>query len=154
MSFMDAIQQWMLPDQFADAQEREDAERARQQRIARGQAARLPAMPAGGVQGAVGFMNFANAAMAPGMNAHAGAAAAVNDAVAREMQSRAAQAREGRRMQHEKDMMIMRLQGMRGQGQEQMTPEQMIALAVLKGENDGNRRGTVRSKALRTLGML
>lgn len=95
------------PQAAQDAEDAGDAERVRQQRIARAQAARLPAMAPPPQQGPGVFMNFANAAMAPGMSAHAGAISQVNDAISREMQSRVAQEREARRMQHEKEMLAM-----------------------------------------------
>lgn len=116
MDFQDIMQfgaNLINPQAAERMRDEEEEERRRQQRIARGQAARMPNMQMGGLQGAPQFMGFANAAMAPGMNAHANAAGAVNDAISREMQSRVAQAREARRMQHEKDMLLMRLQSMR-----------------------------------------
>ena len=76
-------------------------------------------------------------------------------AINQENMSRVAQAREGRRMQHEKDMLLMRLREMNGDQEEQgLTQQQMAALAVLQAENAAGRQGTVRSRALRTLGML
>jgi hypothetical protein len=114
MGMADWIQENFFPDPAAQ-REKAEQERERQQRMARGQAAKLPYNPPMGLQGAGGFMGFANAAMAPGMNAHAAAVNQVNDVISQEMQSRVAQAREARRMQHEKDMLLMRLRAMRGQ---------------------------------------
>ena len=77
-------------------------------------------------------------------------------AINQENQSRVAQQREGRRMQHEKDMLLMRLREMnQGRGAPgELTGEQMAALAVLQQENALGRRGTTRSAALRKLGLL
>lgn len=104
-----AAADWAFPDQAQAQRDRDDEDRVRQQRIARGQAARRPAMAGGNLQGPAQFMGFAGAAMAPGMLAHAGAVQGVNDVISREMQSRVAQAREQRRMQHEKELMAMRM---------------------------------------------
>jgi len=76
-------------------------------------------------------------------------------AIRNENASRVAQAREARRMQHEKDLLLTRLRGMNQQQPfGQMTPQQVAALEVLRQEEEGGRTGTVRSNALRTLGML
>ena len=77
-------------------------------------------------------------------------------AINQENQSRVAQQREGRRMQHEKDMLLMRLRGMNQAGGSpgDLTGEQMAALAVLQQENALGRRGTTRNAALRKLGLL
>jgi len=77
-------------------------------------------------------------------------------AINQENQSRVAQQREARRMQHERDMLLMRLRGMNQPQQPggQMTPQQMAAFAMLRQEEEAGRTGTVRMKALRTLGML
>jgi hypothetical protein len=115
MGLMDMAADMLWPQEAARQREREADQQRGQQRMGRAQAARLPYNPAVGLQGAPAFMGFANAAMAPGMNAHAAAVGQVNNAIAGEMQSRVAQAREARRMQHEKDMLLMRLQAMRGQ---------------------------------------
>jgi hypothetical protein len=106
---------FLMPEQVAEQDNAADEERTRQQRIARGQAARLPGV-ASGAYGPTQFMGFANSAMAPGMTAHANAAGQINDAISQEMQSRVAQAREARRMQHEKDMLNMRIQAASAQG--------------------------------------
>jgi hypothetical protein len=103
---------FLMPNQVEEQEDAAAQEQIRQQRMARGQAARLPYMTPGGAQGPAAFMNFANAAMAPGMSAHSNAVGQVNDAVSREMQSRVAQAREMRRMQHEKDMKRMEIEAM------------------------------------------
>lgn len=108
MGFADMLQEQLFPDAAAAEREREDEERRRQQRIGRSQEARRPGVMTG-VQGPMPFINFAGAMMAPGMNAHAGAVQQVNDVVSREMQSRVAQAREARRMEHEKEMKRMEL---------------------------------------------
>jgi len=129
-----------------------DAQR-RQRRMAGAQAARLPDNPFVGLQGAPAFMGFANAAMAPGMNAHAGAMNQVNQAISGEMQSRVAQAREGRRMQHEKDMLLMRLRGMNGGGAAPQMDDRTAAMMVLQMENAAGRGGTARLRALRKLGL-
>lgn len=94
------IMDWLDPD----ADEREKA----QARQTRGRAAfdRAAGMP---FTGASGFHQWAQNAMAPGMSAHAGAAGAINAALGQEMQSRVAQGREMRRMEHEKAMMEMRM---------------------------------------------
>ena len=113
MDFQDIMQcgaNLINPQAAQKVEDDNDAERIRQQRIARAQAGRLPAM-APAAQGPAPFMNLANAAMAPGMAAHSGAVGQVNDAISREMQSRVAQQREARRMQHEKDMLAMSQQG-------------------------------------------
>jgi hypothetical protein len=104
-------EQAQLMDQMN--QEREAQER--RQRMERAQAARLP-YNFGGTQSPLPFMAFAGAAMAPGMAAHSSAISQVNNAISQEMQSRVAQQREARRMQHEKDMLSMRMQA--GGGQE------------------------------------
>lgn len=76
------------------------------------------------------------------------------DAIGDENSSRVAQEREARRMQHEKDMLIMRLQEMSGgQGGDDLTAQQRAALAVLQMENASGRSGTVRNNALRVLGL-
>jgi hypothetical protein len=81
-------------------------------------------------------------------------------AINQENQSRVAQSREARRMQHERDMLLMRLRGMNQAGGSpgdepgDLTGEQMAALAVLQQENALGRRGTTRSAALRKLGLL
>ena len=106
---------FLMPQQVQEQENAGDEERTRQQRIARAQAARLPGV-APGAYGPTQFMGFANAAMAPGMAAHAGAMGQVNDAISQEMQSRVAQQREARRMQHEKDMLNMRIQAANSQG--------------------------------------
>jgi hypothetical protein len=62
-------------------------------------------------------------------------------------------------MQHERDMLLMRLRGMNqavgspGDEPGDLTGEQMAALAVLQQENALGRRGTTRSAALRKLGL-
>lgn len=106
---MGAAGDFLFPQQAEEQRDRADDERVRQQRVARAQAARRPAMAGGNLQGPAQFMGFAGAAMAPGMMAHAGAVQGVNNAISREMQSRVAQAREQRRMQHEKEMLAMRM---------------------------------------------
>jgi len=106
-----ALADFLFPDVAAAEREREAEERRRQQRINRAQAAVGPGVMAA-PQGPMPFINFANAMMAPGMNAHSAAVGQVNDAIAREMQSRVAQAREARRMQHEKDMKRMEIDAM------------------------------------------
>jgi len=105
----------LMPQQVQEEENAGDEDRTRQQRIARAQAARLPGV-APGAYGPTQFMNFANSAMAPGMTAHANAVGQVNDAISQEMQSRVAQEREARRMQHEKDMLNMRIQAANAQG--------------------------------------
>lgn len=94
------IMDWLDPD--ADEREQTQARRSRG-REAFGRAGGMP------FTGASGFHQWAQNAMAPGMAAHADAAGAINDAVGREMQSRVAQGREMRRMEHEKAMMEMRI---------------------------------------------
>jgi|LakMenEpi03Aug12_release.lakeMendotaPanAssembly.Ray.scaffolds.fasta_scaffold00668_79 hypothetical protein len=111
MAWAEFLQNQMFPDAAAAEREREAEERQRQQRINRGQAAVRPGVTPG-VQGPMPFLNFANAMMAPGMNAHSAAIGQVNDVISREMQSRVAQAREARRMQHEKDMKRMEIDAM------------------------------------------
>lgn len=75
-------------------------------------------------------------------------------AIGEENRSRVAQEREGRRMQHEKDMLLMRLQEMNGGPRgDDMTAQQRAALAVLQLENAAGRRGTVRNRALSILGL-
>lgn len=77
-------------------------------------------------------------------------------AINQENQSRVAQEREGRRMQHEKDMLLTRLRGMNqaAPGYDPMEMEKMAALAVLRQELEAGRHGTVRSRAMRKLGLL
>ena len=139
-------------DQMERQREREAQEQTRQLRMARAQASQRPAAPAEGLYGAPAFMAFANNAMAPGMTAHANAISQVNNAIASEMQSRVAQEREGRRMQHEKDMLLMRLRGA-SQPATQLDGT-TAALAVLQQENAAGRHSTARNNALRKLGML
>lgn len=76
------------------------------------------------------------------------------DTIGEENRSRVAQEREARRMQHEKDLLLMRLQeqgGSRRSGE--LTPQQMAALMVLQAEDAAGRSGTARNQALRMLGM-
>ena len=77
-------------------------------------------------------------------------------AINQENQSRVAQMREARRQQHEKDLMLMRLQGMnqqRPRGRAEPSPEMLAALEVLRMENEAGRSGTVKNRALKMLGL-
>jgi len=58
-------------------------------------------------------LEYANTLVAQGMQNHAGAIQATNAAIDEEMESRVAQEREMRRMEHEKELMRLRLEAQR-----------------------------------------
>lgn len=103
---------WNGNDDAADERREREAEEAQRQRrmeAAKAAAERTRAGFGGG--GASAFHSWAQNAMAPGMQAHSNALGAVNSAIGGEMQSRVAQEREMRRMEHEKELERMRLAG-------------------------------------------
>lgn len=106
MGLMDA-----LGDQLPGADERREREEQaelRQRRKARGKAA---FDEAGGVPfGMNPGLGFAMDTHRQGLANHANAANAINSAISGEMQSRVAQEREKRRMEHEKYLANMRIQ--------------------------------------------
>ena len=105
MGLMDA-----LGDQLPGAEERRERERQeqiRQQRMARGKAA---FDAAGGAFGDHPGLGFAMDTHRQGLANHAAAAGAINSAINDEMESRVAQEREARRMEHEKYLANMRVQ--------------------------------------------
>ena len=154
MNFQDFLgvgARFLMPQQVAQQQQAEEAERLRKQRM---DAARASSAMALTPQGPAPFLRLANAAAMPGMAAHSAAVNQVNDAISAEMQSRVSQEREARRMQHEKDLLLKRIQGMNGRQQSPMGDDYQAALAVLQAEDAAGRTGTVRNNALRKLGML
>jgi hypothetical protein len=106
MGLMDA-----LGDQLPGADERREREKQaelRQRREARGKAAFDEA--GGDPFGENPHLAFAMDTAQQGMQNHAAAAGAINSAISGEMQSRVAQEREKRRMEHEKYLANMRVQ--------------------------------------------
>lgn len=106
MSFMDALGD-QLPG-AADRRERERQERLEEERKKRGRAAfdRSAGSPIGDHAG----LGFAMDMHRQGLANHANAAGAINSAISDEMDSRVAQQREARRMEHEKYLARMRIQ--------------------------------------------
>lgn len=123
---------WNGNDDAADERrEREAEEVQRQRRMEAAKAAAERTRAGFGGGGASAFHSWAQNAMAPGMQAHSNALGAANSAIGGEMQSRVAQERERRRMEHEKSMMQMRLQA-EGESRRQEQEGAMIR-ALLNG---------------------
>jgi hypothetical protein len=81
--------------------------------------------------GASGFHNWVQGAMAPGMEAHANAMGQVNNAISDEMDSRVAQEREMRRMEHEKELAQIKANAMMQQNNSDR--DSMIIRSLLAG---------------------
>lgn len=90
-----------------ERRERELDEEQRLGRIARGRAA---FDRAGGSSSQHAGMQGAASMVGQGLANHAASAGQINQAIGTEMQSRVAQLREQRRMEHEKELMRMRLE--------------------------------------------
>jgi hypothetical protein len=101
---------WLQDAWNQDGGKKRQAEEQRQMRLARAKADREHRMEdEGGAFGHAG-LGFAMDTHRQGLANHAAAAGAINSAISGEMQSRVAQEREKRRMEHEKYLANMRIQ--------------------------------------------
>jgi hypothetical protein len=101
---------WLQDAWNQDGGKKRQAEEQRQMRIARAKADREQRMEdEGGAFGHAG-LSFAMDTHKQGLANHSAAAVAINSAISGEMQSRVAQEREKRRMEHEKYLANMRIQ--------------------------------------------
>jgi hypothetical protein len=102
---------WLQDAWNQDGGKKRQAEEQRQMRLARAKADREQRMEdeEGGAFGHAG-LGFAMDTHKQGLANHSAAAGAINSAISGEMQSRVAQEREKRRMEHEKYLANMRVQ--------------------------------------------